>query len=195
MNGRDLATSGIIYVCALLLLQLWLIGPRQDRIRKSFANALRIPLRLAAPVSLLHAAIAVFGVPVWKGYAAYGALDVLLTVFVGFPVPLTSAVLQWVLGWPSFDEWQPERRSIFTPEKEPLPEPAAAPPESQQEPPRESTLVGRTGVAVTPLAPAGKVRVDGQTYAAHSDGQFIDRDMPVRVVGEDGFGALAVEPE
>lgn len=45
-----------------------------------------------------------------------------------------------------------------------------------------AAMTGHTGVAVTALRPAGKVRIDGQIYDASSTGEYIDAGSSVRVV-------------
>ncbi len=56
-----------------------------------------------------------------------------------------------------------------------------------------SALAGMTGTAETVLRPAGKVRLDGATYDAVSEGGFIDPGTPVRVLRAQG-SALVVGP-
>ncbi len=53
--------------------------------------------------------------------------------------------------------------------------------------------VGRTGVATTPLRPAGKVRVGGTVFDATSTGEFIDATAPVKIVRYEA-AQLYVEP-
>lgn len=43
-------------------------------------------------------------------------------------------------------------------------------------------LIGKTGVALTDLRPAGKVSINGDTYDASSTGAFISRGTPIKVV-------------
>lgn len=43
-------------------------------------------------------------------------------------------------------------------------------------------LVGKQGVATTPLRPAGIIEIDGEPYDAVSEGSFIPQGVPVRVV-------------
>lgn len=44
------------------------------------------------------------------------------------------------------------------------------------------SMVGKTGVAVTDLRPAGKVEIDGEVYDATSTGEFVHRHAHVKVV-------------
>ncbi|XID95379.1 nodulation protein NfeD [Paenibacillaceae bacterium WGS1546] len=46
--------------------------------------------------------------------------------------------------------------------------------------------VGRTGVAMTPLRPAGTAEIDGEQLDVVSSGGFIERGTPLRVVAVDG---------
>ena len=47
--------------------------------------------------------------------------------------------------------------------------------------------VGRTGRAVTPLRPSGVIEVDGERLDASTDGEFLDRGTPVRVIRAEGL--------
>jgi len=51
-------------------------------------------------------------------------------------------------------------------------------------------LVGRRGVAVTPLRPRGQVEIDGRRYEAATEIDAIDADMPVVVLGRTDFGLI-----
>ena len=46
--------------------------------------------------------------------------------------------------------------------------------------------IGREGVAVTSLRPAGQIEIDGTRLNAASDGEFIKRGTPVLVTGAEG---------
>ncbi len=46
-----------------------------------------------------------------------------------------------------------------------------------------SECVGAEGVVVTALRPVGRVRLDGAVYDAVAEGEFVDKDSMVRVVG------------
>jgi membrane-bound serine protease (ClpP class) len=54
------------------------------------------------------------------------------------------------------------------------------------------TLVGRTGIAVSPLAPTGQVKVDGELWVARTE-QGVERGSAVVVREVDGL-TLVVEP-
>ena len=55
------------------------------------------------------------------------------------------------------------------------------------------TLIGATGVAVTPCRPEGQVRLQGATWAARSRAD-VAAGAPVRVVGREEL-VLLVEPD
>lgn len=48
--------------------------------------------------------------------------------------------------------------------------------------PRLAELVGKEGVALTPLRPAGTVEVDGRPVDVVTDGEYVERGSRVRVV-------------
>ena len=52
--------------------------------------------------------------------------------------------------------------------------------------PDSSPLVGKTGVALTPLRPAGAARIDGRHVDVVTSGEFIDANAPVTVVEAHG---------
>jgi membrane-bound serine protease (ClpP class) len=60
-----------------------------------------------------------------------------------------------------------------------------------------SVAVGQTGVAVTALRPAGKVRIDSRKIDAITQGEFLDSGTPVQVVSlaQNHVTVRAVHPE
>jgi len=58
-----------------------------------------------------------------------------------------------------------------------------------------SYLQGKTGQAVTHLAPAGKARLDGQFLDVISDGRFIEKGTRVRVVEVAGNRILVTQDQ
>jgi len=54
------------------------------------------------------------------------------------------------------------------------------------ETPAAATLVGRTGVALTPLRPAGKAEVDGMTVDVVAESDFVDAGTAVTILRVDG---------
>lgn len=55
-------------------------------------------------------------------------------------------------------------------------------------------LLGRTGVALTAMAPSGEVEIDGRRYQARNDLGFVNEGSPVIVTGRTAFG-LIVAPK
>jgi len=55
------------------------------------------------------------------------------------------------------------------------------------------SLVGATGVALSPLTPKGAVRLQGETWRAKSEGGDLPKDAPVEVLGTEGL-TLIVRP-
>ena len=49
-----------------------------------------------------------------------------------------------------------------------------------------SELVGKTGVAVTPLRPSGIALIEGKRYSVETQATFTDRDQTVTVVSVEG---------
>jgi len=47
-------------------------------------------------------------------------------------------------------------------------------------------LQGREGVSLTVLRPAGAARIDGQKYSVVTEGDFIEKDQPVKVIKVEG---------
>ena len=56
-------------------------------------------------------------------------------------------------------------------------------------------LIGRTGVALTALRPAGIAEIDGQRVDVMTAGAFIEKDRRVEVVNAEGMHILVREPE
>ncbi|MCL4693237.1 MAG: hypothetical protein KJ060_12095, partial [Candidatus Hydrogenedentes bacterium] len=189
-NFENVCTTAGIFAFALILLVQWLIDPKQNQIQKTWRNCIRITLRLAIVITLLHGLFAAMGFPAWRGYVGLALFDAVLTA-VGIPMPFMWVTSQWILGWPGFNEWRPDKLSILTPTR-------ALPPFSPHDH-RESEnsrckVLGHAGVVVTRLAPTGKIRVNDELYAARSDGRYIETDTRVQVTGQDAFGTHLVEP-
>lgn len=53
--------------------------------------------------------------------------------------------------------------------------------------PAEASIIGKKGRALTRLNPSGKVIIDGQTYAAHSQDGYIEADQAILVAAQDNF--------
>ncbi|MBN1320250.1 MAG: nodulation protein NfeD [Thermoleophilia bacterium] len=55
------------------------------------------------------------------------------------------------------------------------------------------SMVGATGVALSPLTPQGQVRLQGETWKARTEGGDLPKDAPVEVLGTEGL-TLIVRP-
>ncbi len=49
------------------------------------------------------------------------------------------------------------------------------------------TIIGKTGEAMTVLAPSGRIKVEGKIYDAFSQDGLIDKGETLKVVGQDTF--------
>jgi membrane-bound serine protease (ClpP class) len=49
------------------------------------------------------------------------------------------------------------------------------------------TMVGATGVAVSPISPSGQVRLHGETWKARAEGADLSKDEPIEVIGSEGL--------
>jgi membrane-bound serine protease (ClpP class) len=47
-------------------------------------------------------------------------------------------------------------------------------------------FLGKTGVAVTDLNPAGRAKIDGETVQVVSDGQFVAKGVEIKVISDEG---------
>ena len=61
--------------------------------------------------------------------------------------------------------------------------------------PDTSAMVGQTGVALTPLRPAGAARIDGQHLDVVTSGEFINAGAMVRVVEAHGNRIVVAQAE
>ncbi|MFO7779186.1 MAG: NfeD family protein [Nitriliruptoraceae bacterium] len=64
---------------------------------------------------------------------------------------------------------------------------ADAPPHGRPEPLPRGALVGRQGVALSDLRPAGVARIDGHRIDVVSDGEWLAAGDPVTVVSDEGY--------
>ena len=56
--------------------------------------------------------------------------------------------------------------------------------------PEQELSVGVVGVAISRLAPMGKVSIAGKVYEAKSEGDYIDQKHSVEVVGFENFSVI-----
>ncbi len=55
---------------------------------------------------------------------------------------------------------------------------------------QQQALVGKSGVTLSPLRPSGIALVEGRRLNVMTDGEFVDKDMPVTVVQSAGLRIL-----
>jgi membrane-bound serine protease (ClpP class) len=48
------------------------------------------------------------------------------------------------------------------------------------------TMIGKEGTSYTVLRPSGKVLIDGHLYDAFTQGDFIEKDKKIVVIGQEG---------
>lgn len=51
---------------------------------------------------------------------------------------------------------------------------------------KPETLIGKTGVAVTPLRPSGIALIDGKRYSVETQATFTEKDSEITVIAVDG---------
>ncbi|MFI3324334.1 MAG: NfeD family protein [Rikenellaceae bacterium] len=61
--------------------------------------------------------------------------------------------------------------------------------------PQTKVIVGQRGVAISRLAPMGKVEIEGSSYEAKSSDAYIDAKSAVEVVGFDNFSVVVKRVE
>jgi membrane-bound serine protease (ClpP class) len=57
----------------------------------------------------------------------------------------------------------------------------------------DTSLIGKTGIAISDFGPSGYVLVDGMKYQATANGLYLDKGTDVEVIGGEG-GHLIVKP-
>jgi membrane protein implicated in regulation of membrane protease activity len=90
--------------------------------------------------------------------------------WLGIKIPLAGLIIL-ILAWLAFSVFSYHMGSRA------LRKPIVAPP----------NMVGKRGKVVSPLAPEGLVRIDGELWIANSDGETIDAGNEVVVVAQDGL--------
>lgn len=108
----------------------------------------------------------------YLGYANYGVTGVLVAVGV---VIVVSVIATWfslrAKTWQKFAL----KQNIDS---------------VSQESPEKRVKVGEHGVAITRLAPMGKVMIGGETYEAKAVDTFLDQQTEVEVTGFDNFTVI-----
>lgn len=116
------------------------------------------------------------GAGIWRAFALYGATG----GFITLGIVLLLSVLLLALGLRP-DTWR--KLSL----KENIDG------ASHTSPKADSISCGDRGVAVTRLAPSGKVEIGGKIYEARSLDSYVDQRRGVEVVGFDNF-SIVVRP-
>jgi membrane-bound serine protease (ClpP class) len=60
---------------------------------------------------------------------------------------------------------------------------------------KHDALVGKEGVAHTPLRPSGTGLIDGRRVNVAADGEFIEKDSPIRVIEVEGNRIVVCKAE
>jgi membrane-bound serine protease (ClpP class) len=116
--------------------------------------------------------------------AWYGVNPVAFSIYLGALVLLIPAVL--IGAFQVFPRTSFGRRLIGAPTLEEVTP-------YQQEEQHLSQFVGRIGRTATPLTPGGLVMIDSERLHAISQGLFIERNMPVEILGVRGTRVLVRE--
>lgn len=120
---------------------------------------------------------------VWCAWTAWWHSNpTMFWTFLGIMLIVTPAAVGG-----AFTVWQHTplgRRAILQP---PTPDEVAAFTEIGQ---RLAELVGKVGDTVSPLNPAGIVKIDGERVQCQSEGMIIDRGCKVRVIAVQGSHVL-----
>lgn len=108
----------------------------------------------------------------YMAYANYGVTGLLITIGV---IVLVSVVATWLSlrskTWKKFALHQ----NIDG---------------ASQSSPEHQVNMGERGVAITRLAPMGKVMIGGQTYEAKTIDSFVDQQTEVEVTGFENFNVI-----
>ncbi len=108
-------------------------------------------------------------------------LAVLAVTAIGLPIAITLGIRLW--------SKTPFGRRFFLE----APKPDEVPSAMEEREQRLKELVGRIGVAVTPLRPAGIIELDGLRLDTVTEGLMVDPGTPVRVVRVEGI-TVVVRP-
>lgn len=144
------------------------------------AGLLFLLLEILTPMFgvLVVLSVAAFGAAVWLCFTVsqmlgIGVLLALVFVIPAYLVLLVKLVPKSPLGKRLFLGRAPER-------------PGTAAPEATV----HSSMVGKEGVAETPLRPAGAVRIDGRRTIATAESGMIEKGATVRVVRAAGTNVV-----
>ena len=177
---NDWMVSAGVYAAAAVGLEVYAYGRRSRRtlIRPTMVSHALFLVRLGVLVLLIHAGIRASGVPLGWGYLVLALLSLLTAVSLLGVYGLMAGFLlhEWVFWFPSREDVTHTRtlRSVRTASVRP-------------------NLQGSRGVAVTPLRPAGKVRIGTDEVEASSVDGFVESGQGVTVLEDKPFGVLVAK--
>ena len=171
---HDIITSIIGYVITVGGFLYWLFVAKPENIKRTVRTVFWIAVRTALLFVLLLALCRISQVSVWKAYIVICVI-LLSSLLSGGALVILYAIQQWILGFPDGKLLclKPFNRHRESKDSEAVNE-----------------LVGKTGIACTPLHPGGTVTIDGCKYEASCDFGFVDKDSQVTVVEKRSFGLL-----
>lgn len=97
---------------------------------------------------------------------------------IGFTIALTASIVAIVLLWQRIVSSRFFKKLILTHREEQS--------LGYQGPRDFQHLLGKTGITLTPLRPAGTALIDGERYDVVSEGGFLDPDTPIHVIRVEG---------
>ena len=118
-----------------------------------------------------------YGVAIYFGFAKYGLVGGIVTIFVALILSLLVTILSLrAKTWQRFalkDKLMSTSSSF----------------------PADELKVGDVGVAISRLSPMGRIEVDGKSYEAKSTDVYIDPKIRVQVVGFENFTVIVRRAE
>lgn len=97
---------------------------------------------------------------------------------IGFTIALTASIVAIVLLWQRIVSSRFFKKLILTHREEQS--------LGYQGPRDFQHLLGKSGITLTPLRPAGTALIDGERYDVVSEGGFLDPDTPIHVIRVEG---------
>ena len=130
--------------------------------------------------------MATFGILIMLGacyaaYGKYGVIGAVITFFVSVVLSLALLVTELVL-LPKM----PIGKKLFLKTRQKA---------ASNVPQAAHDIIGKTGVALTTMAPTGQVLIEDKQYEAHSQSGLLGKGVPVRVVAQDAFKLTVVKAE
>jgi hypothetical protein len=173
----DIAATLIAYILTVGVVVFWTFLSKQTRVPRTRRTAIGVALRTLPLFLVLLVICRALGVDVLLALMALGfGLWVCLMDAFGSSLGIFAVmyvIQQWILGWPDRADTLLEPPSLGRGTDAQL-----------------DALVGKTGVASSALRPGGTIAVEGTEYPAHSNGGYVDRSSPVRVIGRNGPSLL-----